>query len=85
MTQKNSKFPHLGFINFQDTETGEEIFINTKDRKFKDYFQNFAEKRITAVSEDLKKLKIDLIDIQSDMPYINTLVKFFKKRARRIK
>ncbi|MBC8527045.1 MAG: DUF58 domain-containing protein [Candidatus Cloacimonetes bacterium] len=82
---KEFKIPHLGFINFQDTETGEEIFINTKDRKFKDYFQNFAEKRITAVSEDLKKLKIDLIDIQSDMPYINTLVKFFKKRARRIK
>ncbi|MCK4339168.1 MAG: DUF58 domain-containing protein [Candidatus Cloacimonetes bacterium] len=85
LDQKEYDIPKLGLINFQDAETGNEIFINTSNKQFQENFQLLSKERINNVANELKRMKIDLIDIETGKPYIENLIKFFKKRARRIR
>jgi uncharacterized protein (DUF58 family) len=82
---KEHQIPKLGFINFQDAETGEETFINTNDKEFQENYRSLTRKQVEHVAREFKKMKIDLIEIETDKPYIENLIKFFKMRARRIK
>ncbi len=82
---KEYDIPKLGLINFQDAETDKEIFTNTSDRQFQENFHKLAQEKLKSVNNELKKMKIDLVDIETDKPYIENLIKFFKKRARRIR
>jgi len=75
--------PEVGFITLQDAETGKEIIINSNDRKMREKFEQHIAKEINDFPKMLKKLKIDLIDIRTDADYIDTLVKFFKERAKK--
>ncbi|MCK4357438.1 MAG: DUF58 domain-containing protein [Candidatus Cloacimonetes bacterium] len=85
LDQKEYDIPKLGLINFKDAETGNEIFINTSNKQFQENFCKLAQKWIDTVNNELKRMKIDLIDIETDKPYIENLIKFFKKRARRFR
>lgn len=75
--------PEVGFITLQDAETGKEIIINANDTKMRDTFKNYITSTINDVPQMLKKLKIDLIDLRTNKDYIDTLVKFFKERAKK--
>lgn len=77
------EIPEVGFITFQDAETGKEVIINANDKKLRDRYEKYIQKIIHELPQLLKKLKIDLIDIRTDTDYINDIVKFFKERAKR--
>ncbi|MBC8313160.1 MAG: DUF58 domain-containing protein [Candidatus Cloacimonetes bacterium] len=85
LDRKEYEISPIGFINLQDAETGKEILVNVSDRKFQNKFHKFTKDKISKFPDKLKKIKVDLIDIQTDESYINKLVKFFKERARKIK
>lgn len=82
---KELEIPKLGHILVEDTETGKEILINTNSREFQTNFINQKTKKIDQLETDLKRFKIDLIDIQADQPYIKKLIRFFKQREKRLR
>ena len=75
--------PKVGFITFQDAETGKEIIINANDAQLRKKYEEYITETIHSFPQLLKKLKIDLIDIRTDTDYIEDIVKFFKQRAKR--
>ncbi|MFH1287829.1 MAG: DUF58 domain-containing protein [bacterium] len=75
--------PTSGFIDLEDAETGEKILIDCND---KDFIERYADLslRMQAVRNNLfKSMNIDFIDIATDVPYTNSLISFFKRRAKR--
>jgi len=74
-----------GFLELEDSETGEMAVIDTSDSYF---VKNFKEKR-AAELQNLKKLfhsaKVDSIDIYTGRSYTKPLINFFRARALRLR
>jgi len=76
--------PAIGMIELQDAETGERVLIDTYDRSVRSTFAKASRQENTALATMLKSLNIDFIDIATDRPYVDPLVKFFRQRAKRL-
>lgn len=75
--------PKIGFIEFQDAETGEEILIDTYSPAVRDLFTTLADERRDQRHQLFRSISIDSVDILTDRPYVDPLVRFFRLRARR--
>ncbi len=76
-------FPGLGLLEIEDVETGQRITINSSGRRFRKKFSEAAETRRAERKRLFDSIKMDHIDIRTDQPYIQPLVRFFKERARK--
>jgi uncharacterized protein (DUF58 family) len=76
--------PAIGMIELQDAETGERVLIDTYDRSVRSTFAKTSRQENTTLATMLKSLNIDFIDIATDRPYVDPLVKFFRQRAKRL-
>jgi len=76
--------PDAGLVSLIDSETGEEIIVDSSDEDFRRRY----EEEITRRGEKLKKLfgrcGIDSIRIRTDLPPVEPLIKFFRKREKRL-
>lgn len=75
--------PKVGFIEFQDAETGEEILIDTWSPSVRDLFSHLAVEQRDGRHQLFRSISVDSIDVQTDRPYVDPLVRFFKLRAKR--
>ena len=75
--------PSAGLIEFADAETGEIIVVDTSSRRFRDQYSNKSSERFNELKEMLRSINVDCISINTDKPYIQDLVAFFRMRHRR--
>lgn len=76
--------PNIGLIELEDEETGEQILLDTSDKKFRSNYAKVMSAQDFRVQNIFRKNKIDLVDIVTDEPYEIPLRKFFKNRKRRV-
>jgi len=75
--------PGVGLIEFADAETGQTILIDTSSRKFRNQYSGTSAERFDELKNMLRTINIDCIDINTDKPYVQDLVRFFHMRHRR--
>jgi uncharacterized protein (DUF58 family) len=75
--------PSMGLVQFEDLETGEVIEIDTSGPARADYIQR-VKARALERDNALRRLKLDVVEIQTDQPYVDALVTYFKARVRRM-
>ncbi|MDP8244583.1 MAG: DUF58 domain-containing protein [Candidatus Hinthialibacter antarcticus] len=75
--------PPIGLLELEDAETGEVIVIDTYDAKMRSLFTDEANRDIERLSQEFKRLNVDHVPIRTDKPYVDPLIHFFQKRARR--
>ena len=76
-------FPGLsGAIELQDAETGE-TFTLRSNRGFRDRFKKEWVNRKTERDKVFASVGLDHIEIETGMPYIDSIIRFFKVRERR--
>lgn len=75
--------PGAGLIEFTDAETGRVILVDTSSRKFRNQYGDTSAKRFDQLRNMLQTIKVDCINISTDKPYIQDLVRFFHMRHRR--
>jgi uncharacterized protein (DUF58 family) len=76
--------PDLGWIAFEDAETGEVVEFNTGDAKARAAFAEVAEDRLSKLRRTLRRAGLDMIEAQTDQPYLRALMQFFENRYRRL-
>jgi hypothetical protein len=77
--------PDVGFIELEDTETGEQIIIDTKNLKVRKGFQEHAFKEKARLDRGFRSMDLDHIHITTDRSYVEPLMAFFKVRAKRFR
>lgn len=77
------ELPNVGILELEDAETGEKIQIDTKVRRVREAFQRLASEKAQQKSRILRSANVDTIDVFTDKPYIEPLLKFFRMRERR--
>ena len=73
-------FPDLGLIKLEDVETKNTYWIDSNAQNYHKINNNFKS-HLNDFTDYCKKNKIDLIKIDSEIGYIDPLVKFFNTRS----
>jgi uncharacterized protein (DUF58 family) len=77
--------PDIGLVEFEDPETGESALIDTRNKKARDHFKTMAGKRVDSLRKFFLKNGIDEIPVSTESDYVESLVKFFKKREKLVR
>ncbi len=75
--------PDLGFVVMQDAETGEQIFVDTHDRRFRKRFVQAAALREATLRRALTEAGIDCLELATDQRLGEALLQFIQLRKRR--
>lgn len=78
------ELPDVGWIVFEDAETGEVVEIDTADARSRKLFAEKAAAQLEAQRRTLRRAGIDTIELQTDKPYLHALTKFFETRYHRL-
>jgi uncharacterized protein (DUF58 family) len=74
-----------GLVELQDAETGEMAVIDTSDSRVRAAYAQNAQARLAARDRLFRSMDVDHIDISTDIPYADSLVKFFARRRKRMR
>ena len=76
--------PNIGLIPIQDSETEEHIFLDTSEKKNREYFRINKLEKIKKLRKIFATSGLDLIDIETGFDYVKPLINFFKNRGNKI-
>lgn len=83
----NDKFedelPDLGLVPLRDAETGEEVLVDTSSEKVRKEYQKKREKAKHHLRDQFLRMKIDMIELETNASYIRPLMTFFRRRMHR--
>lgn len=74
------KFPEIGYALVEDSETGEQVIVNTSDKDFQMQYKQFIIENDENLKRESQKLNIDMIEVTSDKPFDKVFNSFFEKR-----
>jgi uncharacterized protein (DUF58 family) len=75
--------PRVGLMTFEDVETGEIAEFDTSGSEA-DLFRHYVSRQRNLREQALRRLKMDVVNVRTDRPYVDALVQFFRARARRM-
>jgi uncharacterized protein (DUF58 family) len=75
--------PDLGFVVLQDAETGEQLFVDTQDKGFRERFREGAERREAELRVALARAGVDCLELSTDDQLGEALLRFTGLRKRR--
>ena len=81
--QRERHLPNVGLITLQDSESGEIIEIDTRDRALRAAYATAAENQKDHLAKQFKKNGLDWVEASTDAPYIPQLRRLFNVRAQR--
>lgn len=79
---REMEIPNIGYIELEDAETGESILINSANSKLRQEFSVTTRQWMQQQRDFFRSAGIDFIPIKADEPYIDPIVKFFRRREK---
>jgi uncharacterized protein (DUF58 family) len=77
------ELPDVGPLIMEDAETGEQLYIDTHDRRFRQRFQELARQRESSLNEIFKRAGIDVLSLSTDDDLVRAIMRFAALRERR--
>lgn len=77
--------PDIGPIIMEDAETGEQLWVDTHDKKFRQRFHQAAEQREATLRDTFKRAGVDMLALSTEEDLVRALVRFATLRQRRRK
>ncbi len=77
------ELPDLGMVVMQDSETGEQLFVDTHDRTFRKRFASVAERRERELRTALARAGVDCLELATDGDLVDAVMRFADLRKRR--
>jgi uncharacterized protein (DUF58 family) len=74
------ELPDVGLLLMEDAETGEQLYVDTHDRKFRKRFHEAALQREAALSESFKRAGVDALSLSTEEDLVRAIVRFAQQR-----
>lgn len=74
-----------GLIPLIDAETGEVVLIDTASKRVRNRYAAHARAQRAALTRQFRASGVDLVNLQTDRPYVHALIELFRARERRRK
>jgi uncharacterized protein (DUF58 family) len=79
------ELPDIGVLVMEDAETGEQLYVDTHDRKFRQRFHEAALQREAALHESFKRAGVDALSLSTEDDLVRAIVRFAQQRKKRRK
>ena len=77
------ELPDLGLIPIRDSETGEQLLVDTHDTGFRKRFARIAAQREADLRQSLARAGVDTLELSTDDDLVSALMRFTDLRKRR--
>ncbi|AZZ59461.1 DUF58 domain-containing protein [Riemerella anatipestifer] len=77
---KDNEIPDVGYVFFQNVETGENIWVNTSNRRFRYHFAEEQKQNLKKMKETFDKSSAHFIDLKTGADYTRALYQYFQRR-----
>jgi uncharacterized protein (DUF58 family) len=75
--------PDIGPVVMEDAETGEQLYVDTHDKKFRQRFKEAAQKRSTDLAQIFKRAGVDALSLSTEEDMVRAIVRFAALRQQR--
>ena len=82
---REHQLPAVGYLELEDAETGEHVTVDVSDPVFRAAFEADVAEKLTARERQFRKSRVDVVEITTDHPYADRLMRFFRQRAKRVR
>ncbi len=82
---REMQLPDVGPVVLEDAETGEQIYVDTHDKKFRQRFAEAAQARETALMETFKRAGVDVLPLSTEGDLMHAIASFVMVRRQRKK
>jgi uncharacterized protein (DUF58 family) len=76
--------PNAGLVLLQDSETSEQLLLDTANQKFRTRFTQTVEKREQQLAESFAHAGVDALELSTDEDLASALIRFSELRKRRV-
>jgi uncharacterized protein (DUF58 family) len=77
--------PDVGLLSVEDPETGDLTVVDTSSRLVRTEYRRQFEAAVARRARTFAKLRLDFVEVGADDDFVKPLVRFFERRARRIR
>ncbi|MCH7703510.1 MAG: DUF58 domain-containing protein [Planctomycetes bacterium] len=77
------EMPDVGMVELRDAETGAVAIVDTSSKRSRRRYAAGRQSEIEARRAIFRKMNLEAIDIRTDKPYVDPLVRYFHKRELR--
>jgi uncharacterized protein (DUF58 family) len=74
------ELPDIGLVVMQDAETGEQLYVDTHDRKFRLRFQQAAQRRQADLNSAFRQAGVDVLSLSTKDDLVRAIVSFAAQR-----
>ncbi len=82
---RERELPAVGYLELEDAETGEQLAVNVSGPVFRQAFHREVTDTQAALEREFRKTGVDVVEISTDRPYADRLMRFFQQRAKRFR
>ncbi len=79
------ELPDIGLIVMEDAETGDQMYVDTHDRKFRQRFEEAARLREEELSQSFKHAGVSALSLSTEDDLVRSIVRFATLRRQRRK
>jgi uncharacterized protein (DUF58 family) len=80
-----AELPDVGPVIMEDAETGEQLYVDTHDRRFRRQFEQSMQRREAALSQAFKRSGVDALSLSTGEDLVGAVIRFAKLRKQRRK
>ena len=77
------ELPNIGLALMEDLETGQALWVDTSSRRVRAEYRERVLSQHQRFKQNLRRLKLDVVDVTTGGGYVQALVQFFQLRSRR--
>lgn len=81
---RESELPDVGVVWVEDSETGEQINVDTRDKKLRQRFKEAAQRREAELTQTFRRAGVDALSLSTEEDLVRAILRFatLRKRAR---
>ncbi len=80
---REAELPDVGPIIMEDAETGEHLYVDTHDRRFRQRFAQAAQQREAGLQLAFKRAGVDVLTLSTEDDLVRAIVRFATLRGQR--
>jgi uncharacterized protein (DUF58 family) len=82
---RETELPDIGMVVMEDAETGDQMYVDTHDRGFRQRFVEASRQREADLSQAFKRAGVDVLPLSTDDDLVRAIVRFAALRRQRRK
>ena len=76
------EIPDIGYAYIEDSETGEQILVNTSSKIFQKQYSKIMNQKIIENQTNMKKIGVDIINLSNEESFDITINRYFRNKWR---